>query len=302
MFRNFAYFIKQSNESLFRNRLMTTASILTVSSSTFILIIFFVLVSNINYILDNFSNSIGMSIYVNENVSSEANEIFYKNIKDIKGIKEIVYTSKDKAFLKAKEIFIEQKTALDGLEENHPFPRSYEITLEQSDYGNDVYNELKKHLGDRKTLSSIKYAKSETNTLIAINKVIRGVSGILIIGLSFIAIVIIMNTITMAVASRKTEINIMKYVGATNNFIRLPFLIEGLVIGIVGAGLPLILSLLGYDRGIELLNSKLTMIEHLELFQPVEEIFTILIPAGFILGVVLGVLGSAIAIRKHLNV
>ncbi len=300
MFNNIRYFIKEAGINLFRNRLMTLASILTVSSSTLILIIFFILASNINYILSNFENSIGMTVYVSEELSSEENLKFYDKLLEIETISEIVYVSKKEAFEKASDIFKGNDNVLKGLESDHPFPRSYEITLTSSEYGEDVYKILKEYEGEE--LSSIKYAQSETSALIIINGVIQLISIILIGGLSFIAIVIIMNTITMAVNSRKNEINIMKYVGATNSFVRWPFLLEGIFIGIVGSVVPLISSFLVYNEILDLIYKKLPMIEYGSFFQPVEDVFEILLPSGLMLGFLLGIVGSATSIKKHLNV
>ncbi len=300
--RNFNYFIREAMISLFKNRLMTVASIITISSTTLIVILSYILGSNVNFLLEGFGNSIGMTIYVNEETTSQENSDFYNMLSNIEYIEEINYISKDDALIKFSEMIGYESDVLNGLQEDNPLPRSYEITLVNSIYAEDVIEELEKYVGEENILSSIRHAQTETEILLSLSNGIKMVSIILITGLSFIAIVIIMNTIRLAVNSRRVEINIMKYVGATNAFIRWPFILEGIFIGLVGASIPLFIGIFSYNNVIEAIYNNLPIIQPAIVFMSANDIFAFLIPFCMGFGVIIGIFGSATSVRKHLNV
>ncbi len=300
--RNINYFIKEAVISLFKNRLMTVASIVTVTSTTMIVILSYILGSNINFLLENFGNSIGMTVYVNESVTSEENNNFYNELMEIEHIQSTSYVSKEEALEIFGESIGNDSGILKGLSDDNPLPRSYEITLESSEYANDVIKQLNKYVGDDNILSSVRHAQTETEILLSINNGIRIVGIALILGLSFIAIVIIMNTIRLTVNSRRVEINIMKYVGATNAFIRWPFILEGIFIGVVGASIPLFICMFTYNKGIEAIYENMPILQESIMFMTANEIFSVLIPFCLLLGALIGIFGSVSSVRKHLNV
>ena len=151
-------------------------------------------------------------------------------------------------------------------------------------------------------IEKIRHAEDIAGILMTVNAVTRIVSIVLLIILAIIAIAIIMNTIKLTVFIRKNEINIMKYVGATDWFIRWPFIIEGVIIGLVGAMLPCVVTLVSYDRLLSLMQSKLSMITNIVTPVSGMEIFPIIIPIALLSGALLGCIGSVNSIRKHLNV
>jgi len=155
---------------------------------------------------------------------------------------------------------------------------------------------------DYSGIYKITASKSAADSLSAVKNTIRVISFILIIVMAVIATGIIVNTIKLTVLIRKNEINIMKYVGATDKFIRGPFIIEGLLIGIIGAIIPCIISWLSYDRIITIIYQEFSIIQKLFEFSPSSEIFSLVIPISLIFGGVLGVLGSVTSVKKHLNV
>ena len=192
--------------------------------------------------------------------------------------------------------------ALDGFDnETNPISHSFEISLEGIEYQKDVISELE-NLKNEGYLSNVRHAQSETEILLKINNVIK-ISGIIIIGvLSIISVVIIMNTIKISVYTRRNEINIMKYVGATDWFIRWPFIIEGILIGIIGAAIPMIISWPLYNRIIKAIYTTLPFIEKMVVFRYSSEIFSTLLPISFCSGALIGIIGSVTSIRKHLQV
>ena len=139
-------------------------------------------------------------------------------------------------------------------------------------------------------------------TLSGLNKLIAYISAGIIIILWLVSIFLISNTVTMGIAVRKDEINIMKYIGATDFFVRAPFVVEGIIIGIIGSLIPLVIIYFVYTNAISYIVSKFTMLSSILNFLPVETIYNKLIPISLLIGIGIGFLGSFITVRKHLHV
>lgn len=153
-----------------------------------------------------------------------------------------------------------------------------------------------------KGIEKISHAQKVTDVLMTINAVVRVISIVLIIIMSIIAVGIVMNTIKLTVFIRKNEIGIMKYVGATDWFIRWPFIIEGILIGLIGAVIPCVICWGSYDRLLILFETKLSMLNNIATLKGGAEIFSVIVPVSLVLGALLGAIGSINSIRKHLNV
>ena len=151
-------------------------------------------------------------------------------------------------------------------------------------------------------IANIKHAQEETNILLSISRIIHVVSAVIILSLALISVIIIMNTIKLAVNSRKDEISIMKYIGATNWFIRWPFIIEGMIIGFIGSLIPILISWPCYDKLVVIIYEKIPVIKKLFEFEPGIFIFSELAPIALALGVMIGIIGSFSSVRKYLNV
>ena len=148
----------------------------------------------------------------------------------------------------------------------------------------------------------ISHAQQITDTLITIDTAFKLVSAILVAILSIVSIGIIMNTIKLTVFIRKTEIGIMKYVGATDWFIRWPFIIEGVIIGLIGAIIPSVICTLGYIKLYDFFNTDYSILKSIAQLKPAMDIFTVIIPIALLVGMLIGAIGSISSIRKHLNV
>jgi cell division transport system permease protein len=206
------------------------------------------------------------------------------------------YVSSQDALAEVRKIF-EDERMLDGLEQDNPFPRSFNIELEELRYREEVLLVLEQTDG----ITNISYAREVAGVALTVSNVIRVVCLVLIIILAAISIVIIMNTIRITVNARHTEISIMKYVGATDWFIRWPFVLEGLLIGLLGGIIPAALCWLGYNRAVVMIREGLPIISFIKL-RPGYEIFAYLFPFDLLLGVVIGMFGSLVSVRRHLKV
>ena len=175
---------------------------------------------------------------------------------------------------------------------------SFKISLDGIEYQSSVLSELEKLDG----INNIRHAQSETEVLLKLNKIIQ-ITGILVIAiLGIISVVIIMNTIKISVFTRRNEINIMKFVGATDWFIRWPFIIEGVLIGLIGAIIPIAIAWPAYGKAINMIYTYFPIIKNLATFRLGAEIFSVLLPIALVFGILLGTVGSVTSIRKYLKV
>ncbi len=298
--RSIRYYIREAVTNLFRNSLMTLASIGTVMSCIFILSISFAVAANIDFILHQFGTTLGFSVIIERDTDSDTVNALYNKIAAIDNIKAVKYVSSAEALQRMTKDLKDNKGILAGLEKDNPLPRSFEITVADPAFQEEVVKSLEELLD--LGIEEINYESNIANMLVAINNGIRIVSFFIIAALFAIAVVIIVNTVKLTVNSRKTDINIMKYVGATDWFIRWPFIIEGILIGIIGAVIPLLIGLFGYGQIINFAYDNLKILNNLILFLPVAQIYNVLVPFALALGIVIGAFGSAFSIKKYLKV
>ena len=226
------YSIIDSLKSLKRNSGISTASAATVAATLFILGIFFLTILNVNQGILSVESKVEVKIFLKDNITSEQQENLENKIKSINGIVDISYETKTDAINKFKEqLGSESKSLADGLEKDNPMPNSYIIKVEKPEVISDVVNHTKGSEG----IESIKDAREVIEKLMSITRTLKWIGSVMFVILMGISLFLIGNTIKITVYSRRREIGIMKYIGATDWFIRWPFIIEGIIIGIIGA-------------------------------------------------------------------
>lgn len=294
MFSSMGYFWKETCHSLFRNRFMAVASILTVTLSMFILGVFLTAVLNINHMASYLENQVEMTVYLKEGLTTDQVMTVGKSIKSLDGIKEVNFTNKDQAMRKFRERMGDQQGLLDAINGN-PLPASYEITFSTPEQLSSAAEIVAKY----NAVESVQYGKDIIEQLYKVAQVIR-ISGIVLIAfLAAAELFIISNTIRLTVFARRREIQIMKYVGATNGFIRWPFLLEGMIIGCVGSAIAAFLLWEGYKMVIsEMVSAGLVFIPMIPLWPFMLHNALIILAAG----IGIGILGSAISLRKYMKV
>lgn len=293
------YYFKEAFTGLLKNRLMTIASIATVAACIFIMAFSYCMVNNLNYVLHQMEDSIGIAVFLKGEVSGEEVEKLKKDISSIDHVSDVQYVSPDDALDELKKEWDAEDGILDGFEkENNPLSNSFKITLDGIEYQSSVLAELEKMDG----INKIRHAQSETEVLLKLNKIIQVMGILIIIILGIISVFIIMNTIKISVFTRKNEINIMKFVGATDWFIRWPFLIEGVLIGLFGAIIPIAIAWPTYEKVVDMIYTYFPVIKNLAKFRLSSEIFSVLLPVALIFGILLGTVGSVTSIRKYLKV
>lgn len=397
--RTWKYYISQGFRGVFKNGLMSAASIIIVSACVFTVILSLSIMVNVDYVLNQIESNVGVTVFLGNKPTDAQVKVLQKKIEEMPNVTKVTYISQQGALEKAKKMW--DTDTLNGLKEDNPFPRSLDvqvsgishqkdviarITKLQQEFENQIVNgevetvaetttidpaqaakaavnNAVKEAGSQPTttktalldkltgtvevqaegtsatpvteglptpatiqqennepvtvnnapkigdadyeyqgIESIRHAQQLTDTLMAIDAIFKIVSVVIIAILAIISIGIIMNTIKLTVFIRKNEIGIMKYVGATDWFIRWPFIVEGVIIGLIGAAIPSVISWLSYDRIVDYFNTHISVLNTLVSLKSGSEIFIVTIPVALLVGALLGAVGSITSVRKHLRV
>lgn len=289
--------LKEAFKNLWRNRLMSIASISSVTATLMILGIIFALIININAMAQSAKDQFdSIQAYLKEDITTVEIDAIITKLQAVNGVQSVEYESKADALLKMKESWKDNAYLLEGLEAN-PLPSSVIIYLKDIYYASSVLTQIK-------TLNGIEEVKSYQDIveqLLSITEAIRKAGVIVIFVLIAISTFIIHNTIKLTVNSRQREINIMKYVGATNWFIRWPFLAEGTLLGLFGAGIAGLLIKFAYDAVFDIMHTDFYVLVSAYVVVPevlMSDIFFLFV----VIGAGIGALGSIWSMRKYLNV
>lgn len=293
----FFYTIGQGFRNIIRNKWFSLASIATIGACLFLFGIFYSILVNFQHIVKTAEEGVSVTIFFEEGTNdtriAEIGDLISKRTE----VSEVIYVSAEEAWESFKTDYLGEYA--DGFTEN-PLATSmhYEIYL------NDVSLQpaLVTYLENIEDVRRINKSEITASTLSGINALIAYVS-IGIIGILFaVSIFLISNTVTIGISVRKEEINIMKYIGATDFFVRSPFVIEGMLIGLIGSFVPMGFIYFLYNNVIIYVSERFAMLTKLLSFLPVDTIFATLFPVSIIMGVGIGFLGSVITVRKHLRV
>lgn len=294
MFSSLGYFWKETFYSLFRNKFMAVASVLTVTLSMFILGVFLCAVLNINHMATYLENQVEMTVYLKDGLNTEQVMAVGKKLKALPDLKEIKFTNKDQAMAEFKQRLGDQQGILDAINGN-PLPSSYSTSFATPASLKNAVSIVTQY----PEVDSVQYGQDIIEQLYKVAQVIRIGGIILIIFLAGAELFIISNTIRLTVFARRREIQIMKYVGATNGFIRWPFIFEGMIIGFIGSGLSVFILWEGYKVVLmEMAQAGLVFIPMIPLWPFIGYMTVMLLAAG----IIIGILGSTISLRKYMKV
>lgn len=292
------YTFKEGFKGLFRNKWYTLASIATISACLFLLGIFIAIMMNFQHIVENVQKGVAVTTFFEEGTTEEDILAMQKLIEGREEVDRVVYISAEQAWAD----FVEDMNMgeyLDGFPEN-PLAKSANLEI----YINDASKQadLVSYLESSDIVRRINKSELAATTLSGIDSLV-GVASIGIIGILFlVSVFLISNTVTIGISVRKEEINIMKYIGATDFFVRFPFILEGILIGLFGAALPLALIYVLYNQVILGIAGQFPSLTSLLGFLDVAEVFKYLLPVSLGIGVGIGFFGSFITCRKHLKV
>lgn len=295
IFRNLRYFFSQGIRGLVSNSLMTLASVGIVIASLVLFGTFVLLGMNLNYIGEQIKEQCEINVYLPRDMSRDDVRKIGSELAKIKYVKEAQLYTKEERFNNFKDSsYEEQADVIDMLEQDNPLRDSYILVLEDVSCANEVAAAAGKIDGVEEVVNS----QHLIQRIITLTNAIRHISIWLILVLAVVSVFIISNTIKLGMFSRRKEINIMKFVGATNWFIRWPFIIEGMFLGIIGALIASGIVLLGYESIYKGMQDFMGNIRFLELY----EVSGAVVVGFLIMGVGMGMIGSAMSIRKHLHV
>ena len=296
----FFYSIQQGFKNIARNSMFSLASMATMAACIFMFGIFYILVFNVNAMVQDAEESVAITVFFEEGVTEKQIKEIGKEVGKRTEVREMVFVSAEEAWESFKEVYFEgNEEYAEGFSEN-PLANSANYAI----YLNDISKQssLVKYLESFEEVRDVKQSQSVAETLTEFNKILSIVSGGIIMILLCVAIFLINNTVTIGISVRKEEISIMKLIGATDYLVRAPFIVEGIVIGFVGASAPLVLLYVLYEKIMVYVADKFSFIGSILEFVSPQLLFQGLIPIGLSLGVGIGFLGSMWTIRKHLKV
>lgn len=296
-FSTLLYTIKQGFTNIIRNKWYSLASIATISACLFLFGIFYSVVANFQYILKTAQSGVAVTVFFDEGISEERIAQIGNEISQRSEVDHINYISADEAWNSFKGEYLGEYA--DGFTEN-PLADSanYEIYIKDV----SMQANLVSYLENVEGIRMVNQSEITANTLDGINRLVGYVAIGIIVLLLFVSVFLIGNTVTIGISVRKEEINIMKYIGATDFFVRFPFVIEGMIIGLIGSVVPLGVVYLIYNNVIGFVLNKFTVLSSILNFLTVQEVFHVLLPISLVIGVGIGFVGSFITVRKHIRV
>ena len=312
----FGYVGKQGVKNIWRNKMFSLASIATMSACIFLFGLFFSILVNFQYSIKSAEEGVAITVLFNVDATEEQKKEIGEQLESRDDVSEVKYVSADDAWAEfQKDYFGDNPELAEGFKDDNPLANSdnYEV------YMKTVKGDNKDLIAKSKSLSAtqqdlVKFAQSldgvrqvnksdvVANTLSSVNMLVAYVSIAIIAILLGVSIFLISNTVTTGITVRKEEIAIMKYIGAKDFVVRSPFVIEGLIIGLFGAVIPLALLYFLYDKAVVYIMEKFSILKNIITFLPVGNVYIYLLPIGLAMGIGIGFLGSYFTVRKHLRV
>ncbi|AJQ26122.1 permease-like cell division protein FtsX [Pelosinus fermentans] len=292
--RTMEYFIKEALSSLKRNGLMSFASVTTVALSLLILGMFLVMVLNLNNMASTLESQVQISVYLQDGLTDHEMREVGTRITKIPGVVQVNFVGKEEAMNRFKERLGEQQGLLNALGEANPLPNAFEVKVDKTERVKAAAQAMMQFKG----VENAKFGQEVVEQLFALTKMVRIFGLVIIVFLALAALFIISNTIRITVFARRKEIGIMKYVGATNWFIRWPFLLEGMMLGFGGALVAVLFLNETYGILIHQVYETLAFLPLIPQYPFITNISVVLL----VTGTVIGALGSTISLRRYMRV
>lgn len=294
------YGIKEGWKNIRQNRWYSLASALTMAACIFLFCLSYALVANVEYMVKRAETTIGVTVFFDDGLPQAEIDTIGELLRNRAEVASVRFVSAEEAWESMKEDYFGDMPELaEGFAKDNPLVNSssYEVFLKQVEDQPAFVEYVKSLSGVRR----VNYSELTASGLGVVNRIITGVSAVLIGILLVVSVFLISNTIALAIHVRREEIRIMRFIGATSRFVRMPFVIEGILIGCAGAALPLLITYLVYGRAVVFFTREMALFSSLFVLLPAEDVFRVLIPAAVILGVGIGFAGSEISVRRHLH-
>lgn len=299
--RTALYCLKQGLINIKRNKLFSLASISTVAACVFLIGMFYAIVVNFQYIVEKTEEQVGITVFFDEGIDQEGIDNIGNQIAGKDEVLSYTFTSAEDAWESFKdEYFGEHAELAEGFKDDNPLANSASYTVYLKDINDQ--KSFTEYLEGIEGVRQVNYSEGAVSTISSFGKLVGYVSVAIIAILLAVGVFLISNTVMIGISVRKKEIKVMKLIGATNLFVRSPFIIEGVVIGLIGAALPLVLIWVLYDKVVDFVMNQFGALTSIIAFLPANTIFAVLIPMGLAVGAGIGFAGSILSIRKHLKV
>ncbi|MCR5466665.1 MAG: permease-like cell division protein FtsX [Lachnospiraceae bacterium] len=297
---SFFYNVGQGFKNIRRNRMFSIASVLTMTTCLFLFGIMYFIVTNLRYMIREAEANVGITVFFNDGTTEQQMIEIRDQIEAKKGVKLVKYVSGDQAWEEFKELYLSDQELLESFGDENPLENSssFEIFFDTVEDQSKLTSEIKRINGVRQVNDTQQLVQALTKT----NRVVSISSSVLIALLLIISLFLISTTVSVGVSVRKNEISIMHLIGATDRFIRFPFIIEGMTLGLLGAALPLSILYAVYYKVIELLGTRFSGLMQSGMdVVAVNDIFMKLSPMIVGIGLGLGLLGSWMTMNRELR-
>ena len=294
------YTLKQGVKNIKRNWMFSLASIITMAACIFLVGVFYSLVTNVDNIAHKVEQEVPVTVFFDEGTTDEQMQEVGNLIQARQEVERVEFESGDQAWQNFKDKYFQGSDAADGFKDDNPLVNSsnYQVYLNQIEKQTELVN----YIQGLDHVREVNQSEQAANTLGSFNKLVSYASIIIIAILLLISVFLISNTVSVGISVRKEEIGIMKYIGATDAFVRAPFVLEGMVLGVIGAAIPLVALYFLYNTAVEFILTKFNVLTGVVDFIPVWQIYQVLLPIGLLLGIGIGFIGSIWTTRKHLRV
>ena len=294
------YTLKQGVKNIKRNWMFSLASIITMAACIFLVGVFYSLVTNVDNIAHKVEQEVPITVFFDEGTTDEQMQEVGNLIQARPEVERVEFESGDQAWQNFKDKYFQGSDAADGFKDDNPLVNSsnYQVYLNQIEKQTELVN----YIQGLDHVREVNQSEQAANTLGSFNKLVSYASIIIIAILLLISVFLISNTVSVGISVRKEEIGIMKYIGATDAFVRAPFVLEGMVLGVIGAAIPLVALYFLYNTAVEFILTKFNVLTGVVDFIPVWQIYQVLLPSGLLLGIGMGFIGRIWTTRKHLRV
>lgn len=300
-FNTFIFTLRSGVANIWKNKLFSLISIATMAACIFLFGLFFAIISNFQNVVKNVESEVAITVLFNDDATDEQITAIGELIRQRPEVADYKYTNADEAWQKFIDDYLGDSVELgDTFEDDNPLANSTSYTVYLKDVSQQ--EQLVEYLETIPGVREINRSELAANTLMDFNRLLTYVSGGIIIILICAAIFLISNTVTVGITVRSEEIGIMKMIGATDFLVRAPFVIEGILIGIIGSVIPLFILYELYIRVIAYIGDNFAFLQRMLNFMSARSIFEVLVPIALILGVGVGYIGSFFTVRKHLRV
>ena len=280
--------------------MFSLASIITMAACIFLVGVFYSLVTNVDNIAHKVEQEVPITVFFDEGTTDEQMQEVGNLIQARQEVERVEFESGDQAWQNFKDKYFQGSDAADGFKDDNPLVNSsnYQVYLNQIEKQTELVN----YIQGLDHVREVNQSEQAANTLGSFNKLVSYASIIIMAILLLISVFLISNTVSVGISVRKEEIGIMKYIGATDAFVRAPFVLEGMVLGVIGAAIPLVALYFLYNPAVEFILTKFNVLTGVVDFIPVWQIYQVLLPIGLLLGIGIGFIGSIWTTRKHLRV